>query len=109
MKRHYLSLPLLVFTLISLSFGDKSIKSDINAFTVDGLQVIVKPAVNEVISTQLFIKGGTSNYSAEQQGIETLALMVASEGGTKNRSKETFKAQLEKYSNIFFENLARYM
>ena len=63
---------------------------------VNGVKVIFKPSVKEIISVRLFIKGGTANYSKDQEGIEDLALTVASEGGTKTKTKTEFNSALEK-------------
>ncbi|HEY9005408.1 M16 family metallopeptidase [Ohtaekwangia sp.] len=65
-------------------------------FMVDGVKVIFKPSVKEIISVRFFIKGGTANYSKEQEGIEALALWVATEGGTKSLNKTAFATALEK-------------
>jgi predicted Zn-dependent peptidase len=65
-------------------------------FTVEGIKVIFKPSVKEMVSARLFIKGGTANYSKAQEGVESLALMVAAEGGTKTLSKTQFATELEK-------------
>ena len=46
-------------------------------FTINGLKVILKPSIKEIISVRFFIKGGTANYAKEQEGIESLALAVA--------------------------------
>ncbi|HEY9045854.1 MAG TPA: pitrilysin family protein [Ohtaekwangia sp.] len=65
-------------------------------FTVDGIKVIFKPSVKEIISVRFFIKGGTANYTKEQEGIEALALSVAAEGGTRSLNKTAFATALEK-------------
>ena len=63
---------------------------------VNGLKVILKPSVKEIISVRFFIKGGTANYSKELEGVESLALSVAVEGGTKKMNKTEFATALEK-------------
>lgn len=63
---------------------------------VNGVKVIFKPSVKEIISVRLFIKGGTANYPKDQEGIEDLALTLASEGGTKSKTKTEFATALEK-------------
>ena len=55
-------------------------------FTVGGIKIIYKPSIKEIISVRLFVRGGTANYSKEQEGVETLALAVATQGGTKKLS-----------------------
>jgi zinc protease len=63
---------------------------------VNGVKVIFKPSVKDIISVRLFIKGGTANYPKDQEGIENIALSVAVEGGTKNQTKTEFASALEK-------------
>ena len=63
---------------------------------VNGVKVIFKPSVKEIISVRLFIKGGTANYPKDEEGIEDLALTLASEGGTKSKTKTEFASALEK-------------
>lgn len=65
--------------------------------TVNGLKVIFKPSPKQTVSTVMFFKGGTANYSEKQQGIESLALAAATECGTKNHSKDSFKDIADKY------------
>ena len=65
-------------------------------FTVNGLKVILKPSVKEIVSVRFFIKGGTANYTKAQEGIESLALALAVEGGTKKLNKTEFATALEK-------------
>src|SRR5688572_22634449 len=50
------------------------IKSTVKEFDVNGVKVILKPAENNVVSAQLFITGGVTNYDLSKQGIENLAL-----------------------------------
>ncbi len=65
-------------------------------FVVEGIKVIFKPSVKEIVSARFFIKGGTANYTKEQEGIEALALSVVTEGGTKSLNKTAFATALEK-------------
>ena len=63
---------------------------------MNGVKVIFKPSVKEIISVRLFIKGGTANYPKDQEGIENIALSLATEGGTKSQTKTEFASALEK-------------
>jgi predicted Zn-dependent peptidase len=85
---------LVAFLLPTFSFRIAEEKA--KEFTVNGLKVILKPSIKEIISARFFIKGGTSNYSKEQEGIEALALAVAVEGGTKKMNKTEFATALER-------------
>lgn len=69
---------------------------EIQEMEVEGIKVYFQPSVKEVVSAQLFFKGGTANYSKEQEGIEALALDVVTQGGTTNNNKSQFFGRLEK-------------
>lgn len=85
-------LPLLALLLIPhLSYA-----SDGEEFEVDGIKVILKPSVKEVISVRLFVNGGTANYPKEKEGIEALTLNLATSGGTQTMPKVEFNNELEK-------------
>lgn len=87
-----------LLTIVSLSFGYSLPPEDEKPreFMVDGLKVIFKPSIKEIISVRLFIKGGTANYSKELEGIENLALSVATQGGTKSLTRTEFSSAMEK-------------
>jgi predicted Zn-dependent peptidase len=87
---------LITLCLICISFTIPPVEDKATSFTVNGLKVILKPSIKEIISARFFIKGGTANYSKEQEGIESLALAVATQGGTKKMTKTEFATALEK-------------
>jgi zinc protease len=87
----------LLLVLIAVSaFTARVTEDKASEFTVNGLKVILKPSVKEIISVRFFIKGGTANYSKEQEGIESLALAVAVDGGTKKMTRTEFATALER-------------
>ncbi|MCB0725625.1 MAG: insulinase family protein [Ignavibacteriae bacterium] len=92
-KKQVYILPLL---LIALLFGVVNVYSQGQEFDVDGVKVIYKPSVKDVISVRLFIDGGTANYPKDKEGIEALTLNLATTGGTKTMSKVEFNNELEK-------------
>ncbi len=69
---------------------------EIQEMEVEGIKVYFQPSVKDVVSVQTFIKGGTANYSKEQEGIEALALDMVTTGGTTNNDKTAFFGKLEK-------------
>ena len=87
---------LILLFVIATSFSPRPPQEKATEFMVNGLKVILKPSVKEIISVRFFIKGGTANYSKELEGVEALALSVAVEGGTKKMSKTEFATALEK-------------
>lgn len=89
----YAAIVLGVFTT-SITFAQS--KSAVEEFMVDGFKVIYKPSANQIVSARFFIKGGTANYSKQQEGIENLAITQATQGGTARFPKEEFHRQLER-------------
>ncbi len=67
-------------------------------FDINGLKVIFKHSDKYSVSAVMFFKGGTSNYTEAQQGIEDLALHAAAACGTKEMSKDQFRDLADKYS-----------
>lgn len=68
---------------------------------VDGLKVIIRKTPKEVISVKLYVKGGTANYPKEKEGIESLALSMAVNNGTKTKDKVAFNDAAEKIGTSF--------
>jgi len=87
---------LILFFVLSTSFSLPPPQDRTTEFVTNGLKVILKPSVKEIMSVRFFIKGGTANYSKELEGVEALALAVAVEGGTKKMGKTEFSTALEK-------------
>ncbi len=71
-------------------------KNSVEEIMVDGYKVIYKPAPNKIVSVRLFIKGGTANYTKDKEGVENLALDVATNGGTAKYSKSDLNRQLDR-------------
>ncbi|MGZ5304692.1 MAG: M16 family metallopeptidase, partial [Bacteroidia bacterium] len=72
------------------------VNSTIKEFEVNGVKVILKPAENNVVSAQLFITGGVTNYDISKQGIENLTLTVLSDAGSKKYPKDEFHYMMER-------------
>ncbi len=72
------------------------VAQDIQEMEVEGVKVVLQPSVKDVVSVQLFIKGGCANFSEAQQGIEALALDVVTQGGTENFPKNEYFGEMEK-------------
>lgn len=56
----------------------------VNAFDAGGIKVIHKTVPNEVVAVRLYVRGGTTNYPKEKEGIENLTFENVVYGGTKN-------------------------
>lgn len=84
------------FTILSIIIGLSSYAQTIStrtatSFTIDGLKVIFKPTVKDVISVRMYFRGGVYNYPASQAGIESFALKAATQCGTKKYSANAFR------------------
>lgn len=80
------------FIHVSSFAQEKAIK-----FTVDGMDVIMKPTSKDIINVSVFYRGGVAAYPKTEAGIGNLALAGASECGTKNYTKDEFKDKEDKY------------
>jgi zinc protease len=112
----------LLTTIITLVFAIVLVdaQSQTTSFDVDGIKVIFKPTVKEIINVRMFYRGGVSNYPASQAGIESFALHAATECGTKKYNANEFKDKADKfdvligasaaydYSDIGMECISKY-
>ena len=73
-------------------------QSTTTAFDVDGIKVIFKPTVKEIVNVRMYYRGGVSNYPASQAGIESFALGATTECGTKKYTGDVFRDRADKYS-----------
>ncbi|MEO5683607.1 MAG: pitrilysin family protein [Chitinophagaceae bacterium] len=76
-------------------------QSSTKEINYEGLKIIFKKTPKEVVTASLFIKGGTANITAAQQGLEPLALTLALDGGTKSMNKDDFAAKADKLGTSF--------
>lgn len=68
---------------------------DVTTATVSGVQVVVQRIPGAAFAAgQLYIRGGTRNWTAQNAGIEDLALRVATSGGTRALDKAAFARKL---------------
>ncbi len=73
----------------------KFTNSNVKDFSIDSIRTILKPVENEIVSVQLFINGGTSNYTVAKEGIEALAISWALKSGTKTMTAEQVQMKME--------------
>ena len=87
---------ILLFLLLCLLFTPAILSQQVNSFEVNGLKVIYKQnTANDIVSINMYFKGGTTVLHEDQAGLEALALTVAQKA-TKNYPKEKLNAALEK-------------
>jgi zinc protease len=71
------------------------VDGDVTVAWVNGLQVIIERMPGAAFaSAQLYVKGGTRNWTAQNSGIEQLVFNVAASGGTKSLEKTAFSRRL---------------
>jgi zinc protease len=86
------------FTLPALAQTESAATLTTTSFEVNGLKVIFKPTVKEVISVRMYFRGGNTNYPATQAGIEDFALQATTEAGVKQYPANTYKDMADKYN-----------
>jgi len=117
MKSLKIIIPFLALSLLAFSPADESGIKELN---VGGIKVLFKKSGKQIVSARLFIRGGTANYAKEKEGVESLAIAVAAEGGTTQHDMTAFATAQEKigaqigyssdfeYSQISLSCLASY-
>jgi len=71
-------------------------------FDVDGIKVIYKPTVKDIVNVSIYFKGGVTNYAASTAGIENLAINGATQCGTKKYAKDAFNDKADAYGiNVY--------
>jgi len=92
------------FLLLAALYGASVFGQSAKEINYEGLKIIFKKTTKEVVTASLFIKGGVSNISDDQQGLESLALSLALDGGTKTMNKDEFSALSDKLGTNFSSN-----
>lgn len=95
MKKTIISLLSAAVLLWTNTAGAQS-KNTTEELMVDGYKVIYKPTTNQIVSVRLFVKGGTANYTKDKEGVENLALEIATNGGTSKYNKSDLNRQLDR-------------
>jgi zinc protease len=91
MKR-FILLSCVILTLILRAAAQVAPTS---SFEVEGIKVIFKPTVKQIVNVSIYFRGGVSNYPAEKAGIERLALTGALDCGTAKYPTDIFKEMAE--------------
>jgi zinc protease len=72
-----------------------TVDGDVTVASVSGVQVIVERIPGAAFAAgQLYVRGGTRNWTAQNAGIEDLAFRVAAAGGTRSLDKTVFSRKL---------------
>ncbi len=70
-------------------------------FTVNGLKVILKQTQKETLVMSMYFRGGSTNYSAANAGIESLAMTGLIECGNSTYNANDFNDQTDEYGLHF--------
>jgi len=94
---------LIIFSLVLL-VGTNIFSQDVQSFDVNGLKVIFKQnTANDILSVNMYFKGGVVNLNEDQAGLEALTLLVAQKA-TKNYPKDKLNATLERMNTQINSN-----
>ena len=94
---------LLIFLLV-LFAGTNVFSQVVQSFDVNGLKVIFKQnTANDILSVNMYFKGGVVNLNEDQAGLEALTLIVAQKA-TKNYPKDKLNATLERMNTQINSN-----
>ena len=85
--------------LASLFFLSAIIKAQslTQSFDVDGIKVIFKPTLKNIVNIRLYFRGGVTNYDVTNAGIENLALNATLFCGTQKYNTSKLKDTSDKY------------
>ncbi len=72
-------------------------QSKTEKFSVNGITVLMKPTVKDIINVSVYYRGGVADYSADKAGLASLSLSATTQCGTKDYSKDAFKDKADKY------------
>ena len=96
MKKHWMQIAVVVLACAAWESSAQEKSVAVDEFAVNGLKVLVKPvSANDIISVQLYLRGGCMNLTEATQGIEHLLLQSALKGST-NYPKEQLNAVLDR-------------
>jgi predicted Zn-dependent peptidase len=85
-------LPLLLLIAVTAAAQNNTVE-----FTVNGLKVILRQTQKETLVMNMYFRGGSSNYSSANAGIESLALSGILECGNSKYPASDFNDQTDEY------------
>lgn len=85
------------FILTGLLLKTAAAQNKAEKFSVDGITVLMKPTVKDIINVSVYYRGGVADYSADKAGLANLAISATTQCGTKGYSKDAFKDKADKY------------
>lgn len=96
MRKHWIITAVIACFALLILTSARETPTSAEEFSVNGLKVILKtnPA-NDILSVQLYLRGGVANITEATQGIEPLVFGIAAKGSTKY-PKETLNKILDR-------------
>jgi predicted Zn-dependent peptidase len=89
---------------LSLCFAISLSAQNVQSFTVNGLKVIFKQNTsNDIISSNLYYRGGVTNLTEDLSGLEALTLVVSTKA-SKNYPKDKMNEALESMNSVINSN-----
>jgi len=98
---------LIAITLFVISYTGVYAQQETTSFEVNGVKVIFKPTLKTMVSVRVYFRGGVTNYTAQQAGIERFALSAAITCGTKNYTPNQYRDTSDRYG-ISMSNAAEF-
>ena len=90
--------------LLALCFAPTLSAQQVQSFTVNGLKVIFKQnSANDIISSNIYYKGGVTNLTEDKAGLEALTLIVSTKA-SKNYPKDKMNEALEGMNSVINTN-----
>ena len=95
---------IMLLILFSLLFSIPILAQEAQSFEVNGLKVVFKQNTsNDIVSANMYFKGGVTNLTEKQAGLESLTLDVSSKA-TKNYPKDKLNEALERMNSKLNSN-----
>ncbi|MFC2103606.1 M16 family metallopeptidase [Bacteroidota bacterium] len=92
------------FILLSLCFTASLSAQNVQSFTVNGLKVIFKQnTANDIISANMYYRGGVTNLTEDNAGLEALTLVVSTKASI-NYPKDKLNEALESMNSVISSN-----
>lgn len=81
----------------SIIVNTSNAQNEAEKFSVDGITVLMKPTVKDIINVSVYYRGGVADYRADKAGLANLAISATTECGTTDYSKDAFKDKADQY------------
>ena len=90
------------FLFFFIGFANLKAQSPTQSFNANGIKVIFKPTLKNVINIRIYFRGGVTNYQANQAGIERLTLDATTKCGTSKYNALAFRDSSDKYGILTY-------